>query len=47
MRTRPVSRIAGALVILALVAVAWWALAPTQLGGHTAYAVVSGSSIPP
>src|SRR5262245_41542156 len=47
MRTRPVSRIAAAVVILALLAVGWWALAPSQLGGHISYAVVSGSSMAP
>jgi signal peptidase I len=40
-------RIAAAALVVALLALGWWLLAPTQLGGRTAYAVVSGSSMQP
>jgi signal peptidase I len=47
MRPSPAPRIAAAVVLLALLALGWWVLAPTQLGGRTSYAVVSGSSMEP
>jgi signal peptidase I len=47
MRPSPAARIAAAVVLLAVLTLSGWALWPTQLGGHTAYAVVSGSSMEP
>jgi signal peptidase I len=47
MTSSAIRRIAAAALLVALLALGWWLLAPTQLGGRTAYAVVSGSSMQP
>jgi signal peptidase I len=47
MTTPLTQRVLGALVTLVLVACAWWLLAPVQVGGHTGYAIVSGTSMEP
>ena len=47
METESVARIAAVVSLLALLGLGWWLLGPTQLGGRTAYAVVSGSSMQP
>lgn len=47
MRTAPIhTRIAG-LGAIAMLAVAWYVLAPPQLGGSTTYAIVHGTSMEP
>ena len=40
-------RIGTALAALVVAGLAWWLLAPTQLGGSTGYAVVVGQSMEP
>ena len=40
-------RLAGVGLTVALVAAAWWLLAPVQLGGSTSFATVDGTSMLP
>ena len=47
MTSSPVRRTATVLGVVALIALGWWLLGPSQLGGRTSYAVVSGSSMQP
>jgi signal peptidase len=47
MTRRTATRAATATVIVALVAAGWLLLAPPELGGHTRYAIVQGSSMEP
>ena len=47
MRATPVFRALTAGAALALCALAWWLLAPSQLGGRTGYAVIVGTSMEP
>jgi signal peptidase len=49
-RTRPFARVptaAGFGLGVAIVAAAWWLLAPAQLGGSTAFTTVDGTSMLP
>ena len=47
MKTRWIARAVGALFTAALIAGAWWFLAPPQIGGGTGYVVVKGNSMEP
>jgi signal peptidase I len=47
MSPRWLRRAAGAALTVALVAALWWFLAPPQVGGRTAWAVVHGTSMEP
>jgi signal peptidase len=47
MASRWIRRAAGLVLPLAAVAALWWFLAPPQVGGRTAWAVVDGNSMAP
>lgn len=47
MRTPPIHTRIASLGAVAMLAVAWYVLAPPQLGGSTTYAIVHGSSMEP